>query len=63
MTGLSTGLRSSKKISKPILFGTPEMIEDYLNYPELSDISKSENFTLDVITPVSDVSKPLGNTR
>jgi hypothetical protein len=39
------------------------MIEDYLNYPELSDISKSENFTLDVITPVSDVSKPLGNTR
>jgi hypothetical protein len=39
------------------------MIQDYLNYPELSQVSESENFSLDVITPVGDVSESMGNTR
>ncbi len=63
MTGLGTGLRSQKKIGRPLLFGTPDMIQDYLNYPELTQVSESENFTLDVITPVGDVSESMGDTR
>ena len=63
MTGLGTGLRSQKKIGRPPLFGTPDMIQDYLNYPKLSQVSESENFSLDVITPVGDVSESMGDTR